>query len=47
MGKAEQRAKDAAMAARLKNDPVHKGSAVAARKAAHFAEFMRKLAGKN
>lgn len=43
MGKAEQRAKDAAMAARLKDDPIHKGSAVEARKAARFRQEMAKL----
>lgn len=46
MGKAEQKAKDAAMAAQLKNSPIHNGKAVAARKAARHKEFMRKLQGK-
>lgn len=43
MGKAEQRAKDSEAAARLRNDPYHKASAVKARKAARFAAFMAKL----
>lgn len=43
MAKAEQRAKDAAMAARLQNDSYHKPSAVKARKAARFAAFMANL----
>lgn len=35
--------KNKIMAARLKDDPYHKGSAVEARKAARFAKFMANL----
>jgi hypothetical protein len=46
MGKAEQRTKDAAMAARLQDHPYHKPAAVRARKAAQYKAFMAKLANK-
>ena len=46
MGKAEQRAKDSAMAARLQDDPTHNPKAVKARKEARYREFMRNLLNK-